>query len=134
MLGCFDRLGQRFTGDRTKSTQSAGWQALHVAIDDHFRVGFSQIPADDKATGACTFLLAALRYYKTLGVQIERVMTDNGSAYKSRRSAVAAPPGHQEHSYPSLHAAYQRQAERFIQTLLRAWAMPSLTADGLRLC
>jgi transposase InsO family protein len=55
-----------------------------VAIDDHSRVGFSLMLADETAKSACAFLLAALRYYKTLGVKIERVMTDNGSAYKSR--------------------------------------------------
>ena len=86
-LGCFDKPGHRVTGDRTKNTPRAGWQALHVAIDDHSRVGFSLMLADEKATSACSFVLDALRYYKALGVRVERVMTDNGSAYKSRRFA-----------------------------------------------
>ena len=86
-LGCFDQPGHRVTGDRTKNSRRAGWQALHVAIDDHSRVGFSLMLADEKATSACTFLLAALRYYKALGVPIACVMTDNGSAYKSKRFA-----------------------------------------------
>lgn len=83
----FDRPGHRVTGDRTQNTPRAGSQALHVAIDDHSRVGFSLMLADEKATTACAFLLAALRYYKALGVKVDSVMTDNGSAYKSRRFA-----------------------------------------------
>ena len=86
-LGKFDKPGHRVTGDRTQNTPRAGWQALHVAIDDHSRMGFSLMLADETAKTACAFLLAALRYYKNLGVKVERVMTDNGSTYKSRRFA-----------------------------------------------
>lgn len=86
-LGRFDKLGHRVTGDHTQYRPRAGWQALHVAIDDHSDVGFSQILADEKAASACNFLVAVLRYYKSLGLKIERVMTDNGSAHKSRRFA-----------------------------------------------
>lgn len=55
-LGCFDKPGHRVTGDRTQNTPRAGWQALHVAIDDHSRVGFSLMLADEKAISACAFL------------------------------------------------------------------------------
>ena len=78
-LGCFDKPGHRVTGDRTQNTPRAGWQALHVAIDDHSRVGFSLMLADETARSACAFLLAALRYYQSLGVKVEQVMTDNGA-------------------------------------------------------
>jgi transposase InsO family protein len=56
-----------------------------VVIEDHSRVGFSQILADGTAKNACAFLLAALRYYAHLGVRVAQVMIDNGSAYKSYR-------------------------------------------------
>lgn len=82
-LGRFDKPGHRVTGERTQNTPRAGWQALHVAIDDHSRVGFSQVRADETTLSVCTFLLAALRYYKGLGVKAEKVTTDNGSAYGS---------------------------------------------------
>jgi transposase InsO family protein len=109
-LGCFDKPGHRVTGDRTKNTPRAGWQALHVAIDDHSRVGFSLVLADEKATSACAFLLAALRYFKKLGVRIERVMTDNGSAYKSRRFArLLRRLRIKAHPNPPIHAAHQWQ-------------------------
>jgi transposase InsO family protein len=58
-----------------------------VAIDDHSRLGFCLLLADEKATSACAFLLAALRYYMGLGVRVSSVMTGNGSAHKSRRFA-----------------------------------------------
>lgn len=83
-LGRFDKPGHRVTGDRTQNTSRAGWQALHVAIDDHSRVGFSLVMADETAKSACAFLLNALRYYRQLGVSVEQVMTGNGSAYTSR--------------------------------------------------
>jgi len=122
-LGCFDKPGHRVTGDRTKNTPRAGWQALHVAIDDHSRVGFSLMLADEKATSACSFLLAALRYFKTLGVRIERVMTDNGSAYKSRRFAKLLRRLRIKHIRTRPYTPRTNgKAERFIQTLLREWA------------
>ena len=131
-LARFARPGHRATGDRTQNTRGAGWQALHVAIDDHSRVGFSLLLADETARSACAFVLAALRYYKSLGVRVEQVMTDNGSAYNSRRFApgregragddrqrfglqlapicqVAAPPGHPPHPHAPVHATHQRQ-------------------------
>lgn len=70
-LGCFDQPGHRVTGDRTRNTPGAGWQALHVAIDDHSRVGFSQVLRDETSHSACDFLIAALRYYRKLGVPIQ---------------------------------------------------------------
>ena len=122
-LGCFEQPGHRVTGDRTKSTRRAGWQALHVAIDDHSRVGFSLMLADERATSACSFLLAALRYYKMLGVRIERVMTDNGSAYKSRRFAKLLRRLRIKHIRTRPYTPRTNgKAERFIQTLLREWA------------
>ncbi len=122
-LGCFEQPGHRVTGDRTRSTPRAGWQALHVAIDDHSRVGFSQMLADEKAASACSFLLAALRYYKSLGVRVERVMTDNGSAYKSRRFAKLLRRLGIKHIRTRPYTPRTNgKAERFIQTLLREWA------------
>ncbi len=122
-LGRFDKPGHRVTGDRTQNTPRAGWQALHVAIDDHSRVGFSQTLADETAMSACAFLLAALRYYKGLGVKVEQVMTDNGSAYKSRRFArLLRRLGIRHIRTRPYTPRTNGKAERFIQTLLREWA------------
>ena len=73
-----DRPGHRVTGDCTRNTPRAGWQALHVAIDDHSRVGFSQVLRDETSHSACDFLIAALRYYRKLGVPTQAVMNRPG--------------------------------------------------------
>ena len=79
--------------------------------------------ADEKATSACAFLLAALRYYKTLGVRIERIVTDNGSAYKSRRFTKLLGRLRIKHIRTRPYTPRTNgKAERFIQTLLREWA------------
>ena len=122
-LARFEQPGHRVTGDRTRYTPRAGWQALHVAIDDHSRVGFSLMQPDETAKSACAFLSAALRYYKTLGVRIEQVMSDNGSAYKSRRFAKLLRRLGIRHIRTRPYTPRTNgKAERFIQTLLREWA------------
>lgn len=122
-LARFDRPGHRVTGDRTQNTPRAGHQALHVAIDDHSRVGFSLLLPDETARCVCTHLLAALRYYKALGVHVERVMTDNGSAYKSKRFAKLLRRLGIKHLRTRPYTPRTNgKAERFIQTLLREWA------------
>ena len=84
-LGRFDKVGHRITGDRTGQSNSrgVGWEFVHVCIDDHSRVAFSQIKPDEKADSAVPFLKAAVAYYKSLGITVTRVMTDNGSCYQS---------------------------------------------------
>ncbi len=136
-LARFDKPGHRVTGDRTQNTPRAGWQALHVAIDDHSRVGFSLMLADETAKSACAFLLAALRYYKSLGVKIDQVMTDNGSAYKSRRFAKLLRRLGIRHIRTRPYTPRTNgKAERFIQTLLREWGLclhlPQLRASRQR--
>lgn len=119
----FDRLGHRVTGDRIQNTPRAGSQALHVAIDDHSRVDFSLLLPDETARCACAHLLAALRYYKALGVKVTSVMTDNGSAYKSRRFAKLLRRLGIGHIRTRPYTPRTNgKAERFIQTLLREWA------------
>jgi transposase InsO family protein len=122
-LACFEQPGHRVTGDRTRYTAKAGWQALHVAIDDHSRVGFSLMLPDETARSACAHLLAALRYYRGVGVQIERVMTDNGAAYNSRRFARLLRRLKIRHIRTRPYTPRTNgKAERFIQTLLKEWA------------
>ncbi len=84
-LGRFERVGHRITGDRTGQSNSrgVGWEYVHVCVDDHSRVAFSEIKADEKAVSAIAFLKAAVAFYARLGIKVERVMTDNGSCYKS---------------------------------------------------
>src|SRR5207237_2923315 len=89
-LGRFERIGHRITGDRAHRsdrhgrTRRAGWDFVHVCIDDASRIAFSQILPDEKKESAVAFLEAAIAYYAGLGVTVTRVMTDNGSCYRSR--------------------------------------------------
>jgi len=84
-LGRFKRIGHRITGDRTgqSSSRGVGWEFVHVCIDDASRIAFTGIMPDEKAVSAVAFLKAAVAYYARFGVKVARVMTDNGSAYRS---------------------------------------------------
>ena len=77
-VGRFDRIGHRIIEDRTRKSRGAGWEFVHVCIDDNSSVAFSQILPDEKKD-AVAFLKAAAAYHASLGVTILRVMTDNGS-------------------------------------------------------
>jgi transposase InsO family protein len=124
-LGKFNRIGHRITGDRTGQSNSrgVGWEYVHVCIDDHSRIGFADIMPDQKKRSAVAFLKAAVAYYASLGVKVERVMTDNGSCYKSfafRRTCTRLGLRHiRTKPYtPKTNG----KVERFIQTSLREWA------------
>ena len=122
-LACFDRPGHRMTGDISKHSKKPGYQALHVAIDDHSRVGFSLMLADETAKSAIAFVFAALRYYRAMGVRVWRIMTDNGSAYRSKRFAKLLRRLKIKHIRTRPYTPRTNgKAERFIQTLLREWA------------
>jgi transposase InsO family protein len=90
-LGRFERVGHRITGDRAGQSNSrgVGWEFVHVCIDDASRIAFSQILPDEKKESAIAFLAAAVAYYASLGIVVERVMTDNGSCYRSKAFARA---------------------------------------------
>jgi transposase InsO family protein len=122
-LARFDRPGHRVTGDVTQFSRKPGYHALHVAIDDHSRVGFSLILPDETVRSAITFAVAALRYYKALGVRITGIMTDNGSAYRSKKFARLLRRLKIRHLRTRPYTPRTNgKAERFIQTLLREWA------------
>jgi len=83
-LGRFERVGHRITGSPQQGkSRGAGWEFVHVCIDDASRIAFSQILPDEKKGSAVAFLTAAVAYYASLGVTLARVMTDNGSCYRS---------------------------------------------------
>jgi len=122
-LARFDRPGHRVTGDMSQFSKTPGYHALHVAIDDHSRVGFSLILPDEKIRSAITFTVAALRYYRALGVKVTRIMTDNGSAYRSKKFAKLLRRLKIKHLRTRPYTPRTNgKAERFIQTLMREWA------------
>lgn len=124
-LGKFNRVGHRITGDRTgqSKTRGIGWEFVHVCIDDASRVAFTQIKPDERKTSACTFLKAAVAYYESLGVKVERVMTDNGSCYRSTAFGRTCKRLGLRHIRTKPYTPKTNgKAERFIQTSLREWA------------
>jgi transposase InsO family protein len=124
-LGRFERVGHRITGDRTGQSNSrgVGWEFVHVCIDDHSRVAFTRILPDEKKESAVAFLKAAVAYYRSLGVTVERVMTDNGACYKSHDFRDACRDLKLKHIRTKPYTPKTNgKAERFIQTALREWA------------
>ena len=124
-LGRFEKPGHRVTGDRTgqSNNRGAGWEFVHVCVDDHSRVAFSQIHPDETKESAVPFLKAAVAYYASLGVTVSRVMTDNGSCYKSHAFRDACRDLGLKHIRTKPYTPKTNgKAERFIQTSLREWA------------
>jgi transposase InsO family protein len=131
-LGKIDGLGHRVTGDRTRRNRGIGWDHLHVAIDDASRLAYTEILPSLGSQDACGFLERALAWYARLGVRVERVMTDNGSAYVSRRFAKTLQTAGLRHIRTRpFRPRTNGKAERFIQTSLREWAYarPYISSD-----
>lgn len=76
--------GHRATGDRRDHRRGVGWEVLHVAIDDATRLVYAELLADEKARTTARFLVRALRWFRSQGIRVQRLLTDNGSAYRSR--------------------------------------------------
>ena len=128
-LGRIDGVGHRITGDRRGQSnrrsrgEGLGWEFVHVSIDDNSRIAFAKVMPNERKGSAITFLKAAIAYYGSLGVKVERVMTDNGSCYKSFAFARACKRLGLKHIRTKPYTPRTNgKAERFIQTCLREWA------------
>ena len=122
-LGRFWRPGHRVTGSRRRASDGAGWDYVHVAIDDHSRISWATIKPDETGASAWRALIAAVRYYRGLGVRVTRVLTDNGACYKSRAFARACRRlGLRHRRTRPYRPRTNGKAERLIQTALREWA------------
>ena len=122
-LGAIRVVGHRITGDRQQRARRVGWDVTYVAVDDHSRVGFAEVWPAENAECTAGFLRHALAYYDSLGLRIERIMTDNGKVFDSKPFVAVC----EEHQIKRLHTRFYRpqtngKAERFIQTALREWA------------
>lgn len=128
-LGRFEETGHRVTGDRrgrnSKRARRVGpaWEFVHVCIDDASRPAFSKILPDEKKGSVVAFLKAAVAYYKSLGVKVVRVMTDNGPCYKSQVFRKACHRLRLKHIRTKPYTPKTNgKAERFIKTALYEWA------------
>jgi transposase InsO family protein len=124
-LGRFNRTGYRITKNRAghTSTGRPGFECVHVAIDDYSRVATADIFPDEKKESAVAFLLRTVAYFTRLGITIDRVMTDNGSCYRSKVFARTCAHLGIKHIFTKSYTPQTNgKAERFIQTALREWA------------
>jgi transposase InsO family protein len=122
-LGRIERMGHRITGNRRDTAGAAGWEFLFVAIDDHARIGITDMYPDERHASAVQFLQNTVAYFRSLGVQVKRVLTDNGSAFRSKVFGKACRDLGLQHSFTRPYRPQTNgKAERFIQSALREWA------------
>jgi transposase InsO family protein len=122
-LARIERTGHRVTGDPRDHFRGAGYEAAFVAIDDHSRVGFAQLFADERKRSAAAFLEHAARYYRHLGVTVRCIMTDNAKVFRSLPFIAACRRWRLRHLFIKPYSPQTNgKAERFIQTALREWA------------
>ena len=130
-LGRIDKIGHRMSGN--KASQDArshwgkprriGWEYVHVCVDDATRLAYVEVLDDEKGHTTAGFLRRAVAFYASYGITVERVMTDNGSCYRSRAFAKACRRLKLKHIRTKPYTPRTNgKAERFIQTSLREWA------------
>ena len=122
-LGRIGGLGHRVTGQRQHRNRGIGWDMVHLAIDDHSRVSYALVKTDECGHSCAQFLRQAVAYYAALQVRIDRVMTDNGTGYRSKAfRAACAELGVRHVRTRPYTPKTNGKAERFVQTSLREWA------------
>jgi transposase InsO family protein len=135
-LGRIGSVGHRITGrypGAINRHHGIGWEFVHVCIDDASRMAFVQVMADQRKERAVAFLEAAVAYFASLGVRIERVMTDNGSCYRSKMFRAACQRLGLRQIFTRPYTPQTNgKAERFIQTALREWAYAQAYQSSLQ--
>ena len=119
----FHRSGHRVTGFRHNQSRGAGHQVLHVCNDDHSRASYMEVLPDEKKETTALFLQRALLHFQSLGVQVRKILTDNGSAYRSKEFKAMREAFGLKHSRTRPYRPRTNgKAERLIQTALKEWA------------
>lgn len=115
-------IGHRIHGDRRQSMRGAGWETIHVCVDDYSRAAYVEVLADQRAPTAIGFLRRAVQWFARRGVRVERVMTDNGPSSLSHRFRGVCTRLGVRHVRTRLYRPQTNgKAERFIQTLVKEW-------------
>jgi transposase InsO family protein len=110
---------------------TAGWEFVHVAIDDYSRLAYAEVLGDETAASAIAFLRRAVEFFARHGITVQRVMTDNGSAYRAHKHRLACHRLGLKHRFTRPYRPRTNgKAERFIQTLTRGWAHARLYANS----
>jgi transposase InsO family protein len=121
--GTHSHYNPTVTDREGKRRNTVGWEYVHIAVDDHSRLAYAEVLPDEKATTAISFLRRASAFYRRYGIRVERVLTDNGSAYRSTIHALACRALGIRHLRTRPYRPQTNgKAERFIRTLLAGWA------------
>jgi transposase InsO family protein len=142
-LGRIQVIGHAVTGNRAQRARrtrvgnagrllgTAGWEFVHVAVDDATRLAYVEVLTDEKAITAIGFLRRAVAHYATYGITVERLLTDNGSAYRSTVHAIACRTLGIRHLRTRPYRPQTNgKAERFIRTMLGGWAYGAIYRDS----
>jgi len=122
-LGRFGAVGHRIHGDRTQRSRGVGWEYAHVAIDDFSRLAYLEVLPDEKGATSAGFLRRAVAWYRQHGIEAQRILTDNGSGYRSKKMARSCKRCKLRHLRTRPYTPRTNgKAERLIQTALREWA------------
>ena len=122
-LGRFWHVGKRIYGDGIRRSPRAGWQHVHVAVDDHSRLAYAEVRPSDRQGDALAFLEHARAWFRTQGITVQAVMTDNGPAYRAHAWQQHCATHNLRHLRTRPYTPRTNgKAERFIQILLHRWA------------
>ena len=119
------------TDPEGKRRQTVGWEFVHIAIDDATRLAYAEVLGDEKAGTAIAFLRRAVAFYASYGITVQRLLTDNGSAYRSAAHAIACRALGLRHLRTRPRRPQTNgKAERFIRTMLEGWAYGAIYATS----
>ena len=131
-LGRIRGVGHRISGSRASQAKTriagrrrgiAGWEYVHIAVDDYSRLAYAEVLDDETAATAAGFLARAVAFYGRYGIKVEQLLTDNGSCYRAALHAIACRRLGIKHLRTRPHRPQTNgKAERFIRTMLNGWA------------
>lgn len=133
-LGRIQRVGKRVTGRRSGyAPAGTGWDYVHVCVDDATRIAYAEVLADEHPETAIGFLRRAVAYFASLGIGVERLLTDNGNPYRSHAHAIACRQlGIRHRRTQAYRPRTNGKAERFIKTLIDGWAYDAVYGSSLQ--
>jgi hypothetical protein len=118
-----NRIGHRIHGNRSKRSRGVGYEVVFVCVDDHTRLAYAEVQPSENAKYATAFLQRALRWFESLGIHCQRVLSDNAKCYISNAfKALCEEHGIRQSFTRPYTPKTNGKAERFIQTLKRRWA------------
>jgi transposase InsO family protein len=132
-VGRIDGVGHRISGRSAghHRARGAGWDYVHVCVDDATRIAYAEVLQDERPQTAVSFLRRAVAYFASLGIRVERLMTDNGNPYRSKLHAIACRELALRHLRTDAYRPRTNgKAERFIKTLTESWAHGALYSSS----